>query len=380
MSTLTLPRIEQYTDPDISRLEPLWRSLLEKDEDATIFQSWEWCSVWWKHFQARRQPYLLLAYQDDEPVALAPLSLNRVGGGLLRRLEYFGTGVSDYLGFIGDSAHLATCARYFLTHLHSLPGWDLLALQQVNPDQAERNGFSSEPFLNSLKKAGFVARWCEQDICPRLSLPESWEDMLPRLGKKLRYNIGYYERLLRRDYKEVSLETARPEDAREAVEEFLQLHTRRWRKRGLPGALYTRQLQDFHRALAPVLARNGLLALHRLRLDGRTVATLYCFQYNQRAFYYLGGFEPELARYSPGTVLTAYAMRYAIAHGARVFDFLRGRERYKYRWPVEERANYRLDVAHAAALRSRCAFRCNIWQGCLQHAAQEKLQQLLEGK
>ena len=57
---------------------------------------------------------------------------------------------------------------------------------------------------------------------------------------------------------------------------------------------------------------------------------LYCFNHGGKGYYYQGGFEPQLARYSPGTVLTAHAIRDAIDRGASEFDFLRGDEPYKH--------------------------------------------------
>jgi len=32
--------------------------------------------------------------------------------------------------------------------------------------------------------------------CPYLALPDTWEEGTRRLGKKMRSNLGYYERLL----------------------------------------------------------------------------------------------------------------------------------------------------------------------------------------
>lgn len=357
---------------DLSGLENTWRRLLADDPAATVFQSWEWNSAWWRHFGAGRTPLVMVAHGPEGPLALAPLAARRGAGGLFRRVEFFGTGVSDYLAFIGSDQGVARCAGLFLSRLAQQPRWDVVDLQQINPGQAARAGLAGGGGPERLHWQGCAVRWGAQEVCPVAALPATWEELLRGLGKKTRFNIGYYERLLRRDY-EVSTETAGAAEAPAAVEEFFRLHAERWRQRWQPGALYARRLLDFHRDVAQGLAAAGFLALHRLKADGQTIAALYCFHYGGRAFYYLGGFSPAFARYSPGTVLTAYAMRCAIAAGCREFDFLRGPEPYKYRWPVQERENFRLEIGRRDSSRSIAAMQ---WNALLQ-AAEERGKALL---
>src|SRR5205807_436927 len=78
-------------------------------------------------------------------------------------------------------------------------------------------------------------------------------------------------------------------------------------------------------------------------------------------YYYLGGFDPELARRSVGTLLTARAIETAVADGCREFDFLRGREPYKYRWGCIDRPHFRRVAAGRGAL-AACAVRALRWE------------------
>lgn len=58
---------------------------------------------------------------------------------------------------------------------------------------------------------------------------------------------------------------------------------------------------------------------------------------------YLGGFRPEMARCSPGTVLIDHVLEAAIGEKLREFDFLRGKEAYKYLWGSRDRINHPAD-------------------------------------
>jgi CelD/BcsL family acetyltransferase involved in cellulose biosynthesis len=135
------------------------------------------------------------------------------------------------------------------------------------------------------------------------------------------------------------------------VEEFLdalvRLHGERWSERGECGVLHDAAVLAAHREAAPQLLAAGLLRLHALRLEGAIVAVLYCLadapQRRERRWYdYIGGFDPRFAAFSPGTVLLAHAIEAARAEGAVALDFLRGSERYKYRWGAVDEPMARL--------------------------------------
>ncbi|HZR45392.1 MAG TPA: GNAT family N-acetyltransferase [Candidatus Manganitrophaceae bacterium] len=93
--------------------------------------------------------------------------------------------------------------------------------------------------------------------------------------------------------------------------------------------------------------KRGCLRFYALRSCGKIAATLYAFAWRGRMYGYLGGFRPEMARCSPGTVLIDHVLEAAIGEKLREFDFLRGREAYKYLWGSRDRINYRLIVWHA---------------------------------
>jgi CelD/BcsL family acetyltransferase involved in cellulose biosynthesis len=72
-----------------------WETLAERAEN--VFGTWEWASVWWRHFggSARLLP---TAYRtaDGATFAVLPLYLRRVGG--LRVVRLIGHGPADELG------------------------------------------------------------------------------------------------------------------------------------------------------------------------------------------------------------------------------------------------------------------------------------------
>ena len=99
-------------------------------------------------------------------------------------------------------------------------------------------------------------------------------------------------------------------------------------------------MRRFHRDAVDRLGRAGL-RLYLMRLVGRVAGAYYGFHHDDRAYYYLGGFDPSFSFESPGTILVGHAIEEAVREGAREFHFLRGAEAYKYEWGAKDRWNQR---------------------------------------
>jgi CelD/BcsL family acetyltransferase involved in cellulose biosynthesis len=67
-----------------------------------------------------------------------------------------------------------------------------------------------------------------------------------------------------------------------------------------------------------------------LELGDDAIASTFGFELDGRFYLYNSAYEPEAARLSPGLVLVSELVKESIARGLASFDFLRGRERYKY--------------------------------------------------
>jgi len=325
----------------IESLREEWDDLLIRSGNPSIFQTFEWVSCCQTHFGKRKRLALVCVRQKGRLVGIAPMEIVKMYGLPLRRLQFIGTGVFDYLDFILDSKIEKEVADAIFGWLKDNERrWDLVDLQNLRQDT---------PFLNLLRTAQGenprMDNWLHEivkgEACPCLPLAESWDDMSLRFGKKMRSNLGYYERLIKRDFEEVEICTLGQQNLDEGMDAFFDLHTQRWRRRWLPGMLTGANRQQFHRDVAQLCLKKGWLQLHSLRLQGRIQSILYCFAFNKRSYYYLGGFDPQLSKYSLGTVLTGFAIRKAIEHGCTDFDFLRGNEPYKSRWTRESTTNHR---------------------------------------
>ncbi len=348
-------------------LESEWRALVERCERATLYQTWEWNEAWWSSFAGGKRLRLLLVRDGGALVGIAPLYVSWHFKLPLRRLAFLGTGAADYLDLIAPEERTAAVYRTVLDYLVRAGGFDLADLQQLRPESALKSAHSCREVAGARLGSACLA----QEPCPYIPLPESWDALTKRLGKKMRSNISYYDRLLTRDFDNVEIGLAQEADLDGALDATFALHQQRWNARLLPGALASGRVREFHRAVAHRFYRAGWLRLHWTRVNGRAVAALYCFRYRHKYYYYLGGFAPDLGRYSLGTVLTARAIQQALQEGCGEFDFLRGAEPYKYRWMPEERVNERILVWPSRSLRSGIMRKVVHWEQAVEHRAKE---------
>ena len=174
-------------------------------------------------------------------------------------------------------------------------------------------------------------------------MPAREDEFTDSLPRQLQHNLKYYWRKLA-NLGQVKIEQANENNFAELFEALLSLHEARWRMNELSGVLCDCEVRNFHHDAAFGLLSHDALRMYALRLDARIIASLYAFHHGRCTYYYLSGFDPQFRRYSPGTILVAHAIREAIREGDVSFDFLRGREDYKYRWGARDRPIYRKQV------------------------------------
>jgi CelD/BcsL family acetyltransferase involved in cellulose biosynthesis len=307
----------------LAALRDEWERLWAGVPDATPFQSPVWLLPWWQHVGRGELATIALRAPDGELVGLAPLYLHDNEATGLRHLFPLGIATTDVLDVLVLPGWNAAARRALVAQLASMQrDFDVLDFPQL------RRGSS---LLALDPPHGWRRAIALDEPHPVLELRSQ-----AAIPKAMRDSVRHARHRAQRAGT-LSFETAR--DAQQVddfVDALARLHGQRWAQRGEAGVL-NEEVLAAHRATAPQLLAAGLLRLHALRLDDEIVAVLYCLADRagvraRRCHYYLGGFDPRHAAFSPGTLLVGHAIEQACAEGAAAFDFLRGREPYKYRW------------------------------------------------
>ena len=106
----------------------------------------------------------------------------------------------------------------------------------------------------------------------------------------------------------------------------------------------TTQMESFFRALAETMAEIGLLRFGILELDGLPAAMIMGFDYNDAMYLYNSTYEPNYGYLSVGLLSKVLCIKESIQRGRKKWDFLKGRESYKYHLGGQEVSLYSCQI------------------------------------
>jgi CelD/BcsL family acetyltransferase involved in cellulose biosynthesis len=315
-------RVEIIPPDGFGQWRPAWERLWKTAPGATPFCAPAWLMPWARHHAPGRCWAAALCDADELAAWLPVFCWNKA-------MLLAGTGPSDY----GEALFRPGSEPYVGTLLNALIDavagpFQRIELQQLMP---------GSPLLESSVPPGWRDGTDEGEPCPALML--NGPDGMGNVPRRQQDNWRYAVRRLEREGGAVEL--APPHDVGRVGQELQRLHSLRWGRRGERGVLADPLLAGTINEALPELAASGLLRLHCLKLHSDTVGVLLAMRGRRQTFYYLGGFDPALARLSPGTILVGAAIAAAARESDMAFDFLRGREPYKYRWGALDRPTFR---------------------------------------
>ena len=321
-------RLEPVHSLEAARAE--WVELAAQAEN--VFASWEWSSIWWRHFGVGRQQLVTLCRAGDgSAVALLPLYLWLRQP--LRVVRFIGHGPADQLGplcrkeqrtltaaALRRALDAAGCQVFLGDTLHGDERWSKLL-------QARVYGREPSPIL--------PLEW------------SSWDEFLASRSANFRSQLRRRERALGKLGSRFRL----CDDQRRLhkdLDAFFALHRSRWRDEQSNVA----RLESFHREFAASAFDCGWLRLWFLEVEGEPVAAWYGLRSGGIDWYYQAGRNPAWDRYAPGFVLLCHSVRNAIADGMREYRFGRGGEHYKARFGPDDPGLETILLTRGAAGRS----------------------------
>jgi len=87
----------------LESLSGIWDSLLQRSSgDSAIYLTYDWVTIWWKHFGDGNRLNILLIEKEQEVIGIFPLMITeyRVGFLKFRALETIGSVNCNYIGLV----------------------------------------------------------------------------------------------------------------------------------------------------------------------------------------------------------------------------------------------------------------------------------------
>ncbi len=313
-----------YTTADaFDELAEAWNDLMGRAVSAPVFMTVEYQKIWWQHFGRGNLRIITVYTADGLPVGLAPLFVDG------DELHFVGcVDVSDYLDFLVDRNHIEGVYAAIVDYLSGEMAAEWRSAYFCSLACHSR---TPELLVNLAQAQGWTAFSRTEEVCPVITLPDSWEAYLAGLSKKQRHEIRRKIRKL-----EAAAETRRqviesPAELTDAhIETFIRLHRKSARDKD---EFWDDTMLAFFRAIIKKFAEKGWLKFYFLEISGEAAASLLCFDYRNDILVYNSGFDAEkFGELSPGNVIISYSIQHAIELGRTRYDFLRGDEVYKFRF------------------------------------------------
>ncbi|MFH1756789.1 MAG: GNAT family N-acetyltransferase [Pseudomonadota bacterium] len=330
-------KIELHEESSYSEsLKKEWERILSASRYRNPFLTPTWNEIWLKHF-GNTQNLQVIHFRALEGTLLAlGTFVNSCGEKGEKGLALMGsTDVWDYRDLIISSGNEEETFIALAGFFKEGP-WDYLEFKGVSEFSPTAHAL---PLI--MKSSGFQVIQEIEEIAVYLDLPPTWENFLEGLNSKDRHEL---RRKMRRMEKEINFELSKVEEPfahAGEMEIFFDLHRK---SRTDKAEFMTAQMESYFREIATRFQEKGWLNLSFLKSAGKEIATYFSFDFEATEYVYNSGYDPQFRRFSPGIILAAQCIRRAIEKKMVRFNFLRGREDYKYHLGGKEEKIYRIRV------------------------------------
>ena len=275
-----------------------------------------WLEVWWDSFGEGYEPCLRVVRDGDEVIGLAPM----MGRGATAC--FMGnTDVCDYQEFVVKPGREPDFFNAWLDAM-TKEGVIELDLAHVRPDSLTVNVLA-----DLARERGLAVSLADETVSFEMPLPEDFEGYLGMLDKKQRHEVRRKMRRIGAAGQVTYDVVSDPAAMSGLLDDFFKMFTE---SRADKADFMTGDMEVFFRKLVDAMAKAGVLRIGVLRLDGRDVASIICFDQDGTRYLYNCGYDPAYTAFSAGQVSKVLAVRDAIDNGFKVFDFLKGHEDYKH--------------------------------------------------
>lgn len=326
-TSLRVELIQEYDA--FVRLEPIWNQLVDDAGIDHPFMRHEWVRTWWDCFEHGGALHILLVKEGDEPIAIAPLMLDRgrVYGWTVRRLRGIANVYTERFDFILPRRPKDACGAIWKYLAARASEWDVLELRQL----ADNARVKEHLPLHAFEDKFLLGHWPSSNG-PYIPINQPWEAYLKTLSKKHLSNLrGRSKGLHRVGDVQQEVVTGGEHLDRTLNEAFL-LEAAAWKGQAGTAILSRPDRQSFYRRLMTRAAERGWMRLHFLTLNGKRIAVQLALLLNHKLFILKSGYDPHYAQFAPSLVLCEMMLRDAWKQNLTEVDFLGDAERWKLDW------------------------------------------------
>lgn len=335
--------VEALTDEnEWHELIPYWNDLLLKTSEPTMFQTYEYQRIWWRHFGLARNLLILIIRDGHEVIGIAPLQITPVMyyGKLFRELGYIGVNweVDRPKFLFGEQVSIcSTLTARFLKEHEQL--WDLLRLYEQRENSFVLSGFRSE-----MQNYGYLTAITKDAVAPYLRTDATWEAFSKSRSARMRKNLKAARKKLEVMGQFEYVECKAYPDVLEKLEWYKQIEQKSWKGNARVGPSKHGHYYRFFEALAGEFGQTGQFHIRFITLDNQPIAGTFGLEFNDTFYSLHIAHDHEYNKYSIGTLLEFMELESCFKGACVEYDFLGSFLNNKLRWTSTVRTSKELHV------------------------------------
>jgi len=196
-------------------------------------------------------------------------------------------------------------------------------------------------YFNNLRNE-FKIEIINEDVSPFLILPNSWEEYLSSLRKKHRHELRRKIRRLEETVEFTSGDIYDSDEIYNNLDEFIYLHKISSKEKE---NFMNENRKKFFKELILNLSKENKIIYSYLQVENKTVSSSISFYLSDTRYLYNSGFDPKYNYLSVGLLNHVFAIQRSISKRFKIFDFMRGNERYKYELGAIDKLIYSITIS-----------------------------------
>lgn len=321
-----------------------WNALLNNPLlDHTVFSTHEWLCVWLNHFGKDRKILVLLAYDEDTLVGIAPLmsSNKKLRGCNVRCIGFIENSNSLHNDFVVLPQRRKETINAFINWLiNNQERWDIIELINMPMDSENTVMIQSIIHDYNLLRGSYPGY-----TSPYIEINSDWDSYYKSLSSKARKTLRNISNRMEKEGT-CSLQCIRTHDEYRAKEHhILDIAKNSWTEK-VGDSLASGGNLPFFRELSAKAAQKNWLMVWLLSLDEKYVAYEYHLIYRKVLYGMRTSFDDEYSRVSPGAYLDFRIVRSLFEKKIDVegYDLGGSYDFYKKKWTDCKKQNINLKI------------------------------------
>ncbi len=322
------------SEKDFRKIEADWDKLLIESGSDSVFLTWGWAYYWWKNFAPELKIFIILVYEQESLVGIAPFYLDNIRNLLIKYkvLRIFGDQyfISRKLGFI---------CKEGMEHNFFSAVWDYLSINKKYWDYSYIFGLQTDSvFLKEFqlladKKLVFYNE--EKESYSWVDLT-NWNIYLSRLSSRMRTKIRSLLKLFDNENEKIEfIISSSTEELDSQIDSFVNLHQTRWNRNKKAGLFAIKGSRKFFSDVAVYLLKNRRLSFFHLKYNNKYAAHQYCLIFNNVVYLINEAYDCDFKVFEAGNMLRAKVFNYLSIRGIN-YDFLNHFSEHKAKWGAKK--------------------------------------------